>query len=124
MPIVINFQRRFAPLVRSGEKRHTMRLRSSNTPKPGDARSLRTWTGLPYRSKQEILISEVVVTRVEPMSTWLYCGSLYVRINSVQLSDKQIVAFARADGFADAGDMWRWLEDNGRLPFKGVLIHW
>ena len=55
---VRTFKPQFAPLVKAGTKRQTIRpmpKRERDIPKEGDLESWREWTGKPYRSKQREL---------------------------------------------------------------------
>lgn len=122
---VFMFKDRFAPKVRDGSKRQTIRPRRRNPLKPGDAISLRRWTGKPYRSKQEEL-GTGIVEAVEAVEIRL--GSplpIVVKPPSPEFDyfpcpDK----FARADGFEDWNDMRQWFLETHGLPFHGSLIRW
>jgi len=106
---VILFQDKFAELVRSGEKKQTIRL--SARCKPGDELSLRKWTGKPYRSKQETLRNSVC-TRVQEVQ--IYEGP------STETSEM----LARADGFSSHAEMQAWFNNTHGLPFEGQQIEW
>ena len=117
---VLMFKERFAPIVKSGSKRQTIRCAARC--KVGDTLSLRCWTGLPYRSKQEILREEtcsdvvpVVISRAGIQFNFPSCG-----LADAQPSD----AMANADGFVDWEDMVTWFEKTHKLPFHGDLIRW
>jgi hypothetical protein len=121
--IVRMFKPRFAPLVEAGTKLQTVRPRPKrlrDMPKEGDAISLRTWTGLPYRSKQRNLreslvasVELVLITR-EGVTT----GGPDRRI------EPQCDEFARADGFESWAELIAWFEEQHGLPFLGILIKW
>jgi hypothetical protein len=111
---VILFQERFAPLVAAGSKRQT--IRQTARCKVGDWVSLRRWTGKPYRSKQEVLRTDVC-TRVMPVRVdpdVLFLDGIKMRQNF----------FARRDGFKDWAEMREWFEAVHGLPFLGWLIEW
>ena len=118
---VIMFQDRFAPKVHDGSKCQTIRKEARC--KVGDTLSLRRWTGKPYRSKQEIL-REAVCESAEPVLILRPLGeaSAAVGLNVIRGADAD--AFARADGFADFGEMVKWFENTHGLPFNGWLIKW
>lgn len=88
-------------------------------PKPGDTLSLRWWSGKPYRSKQRV-ICEATVTRVD--RCLIADGALY--IDEKMLTVEECNAFARADGFPNANDLWDWFRDTHGLPFMGIVIYW
>ncbi len=50
-------------------------------------------------------------------------GIRVIKVDGVPIDD--IDAFARADGFSDHDDMWRfWFEAHGTGVFQGVMICW
>lgn len=114
------FKPQFAPLVESGEKRQTVRPTPKRMPKVGEALSLRTWTGLPYRSKQRVLretvVAEVREILVDEHGVTLYDGEAGYAPNHY--------TFAQADGFPTWADMRDWFQQQHGLPFRGVLIKW
>ena len=112
---VINFQPRFATLVRRWAKTQTMRKKARC--KPGDTLSLRQWSGRPYRSKQ-VLIKEVVCKSVAPVCVDKRDG---VTVDGEHVDEED---FARADGFEDFFEMLVWLDATHGLPFHGELISW
>lgn len=119
---VRNFQPRFAPLVKSGKKRQTMRLtpkRPCDMPKAGDVESWREWTGKPYRSKQNELI-KVILLSVEKI--WFTGDNILVGDQIIEWRPEEMEEFAQADGFKDLKDMNDWFEKNHGLPFEGILI--
>jgi len=121
--IVIMFQNRFAELVRVGAKRQTIRKRRKRRIHPKDDLSLRRWTGLPYRSKQETL-RLTQCSSVHPIRMSVFRGELRVRVNDRRLDEVQVVALAQADGFKTTAEMKEWFETNHSFPFDGDLICW
>lgn len=124
--VVKTFMRRFAPKVRDGTKRQTVRPRPKRLrdyPRKGDRFSGRMWTGRPYNSPQEIL-REGIVTAVIPIEI----SSWGIRLsNSMDYLPKgQETRFARADGFENWQDMRKWFAENHpkAMPFSGLLIKW
>ena len=118
---VIMFQDKFAPKVRDGSKCQT--IRKAARCKAGDTLSLRRWTGKPYRSKQEIL-REVVCESAEPVLILRPPGEATAAVGLNVIRGGDMDAFARADGFADFGEMVKWFENTHGLPFNGWLIKW
>lgn len=110
------FKPRFAPLVESGAKLQTVRPLPARLPQPGDRISLRTWTGLPYRSKQRIL-RESIIERV----AFCNIGTAGIRLDDYHVPPDD---FARADGFRDFADLLAWFEETHALPFAGIAIFW
>lgn len=114
------FKAQFAGLIESGKKLQTVRPTPARMPRAGDTISLRTWTGLPYRSKQRVL-REAVITSVV---------SIAIRANGEFVIDGELRPaweaddFAQQDGFRDANKMLLWFEEQHGLPFEGIVIYW
>jgi hypothetical protein len=126
--IVRLFKDQFAPLVRDGRKCQTVRpvpARAQDIPKRGELFSARRWTGLPYRSKQEVL-RESIVTGVMPVR--IHAGGAGARVHAwadwIDWSGEEVGEFAKADGFASFDEMRAWFEEVHRLPFEGMAIFW
>lgn len=118
---VTMFSKRFAPLVEVGTKRQTIRprpKRPQDMPKVGEMRSLREWTGKPYRSKQREL-RQVKVTAVFPIELR---DRTLMHLNGFGL--KPTDDWAQADGFKDWQDMHDWFHREHGLPFSGILFSW
>lgn len=113
------FKPQFAELVERGLKLQTVRPVPKRMPKPGDALSLRAWSGLPYRSPQRVLM-EAVVTYVYPVRIF-HSGIIQ---NGQRLSDGHVRRFAEADGFDGVEEMLNWFEEVHGLPFDGIVIYW
>jgi hypothetical protein len=120
------FKPRFAPAVERWEKLQTIRPKPKRMPQPGDIISLRTWEGLPYRSKQRVL-GEAVIASVEE----IHLGELYLqRLNTTWIYGKRsgrkggMDRFAQFDGFADWPDLVEWFRATHGIPFSGILVRW
>lgn len=133
---VYMFQPRFAPMVRDGTKRTTIRplRRPGWRPKVGQQLSLRMWADKPYRSPHVILRDKEIVQEVHgvviqalrrpgPMPE---DGTMYVAcfIDGRRLNVKEWDELARADGFKDSIEMYDWFCETHGLPFMGELIKW
>lgn len=112
-----NFQKRFAPKILSGEKRHTIRAdrKDGRLPKPGEL--LHLYTGLRQKGTQFLMRARC--TKVEQINIEVD-GS--IAIENVFLSVDEEEALARADGFRDFLEMSEFWD--GRRPFSGHIIHW
>jgi hypothetical protein len=110
------FKPQFAALVQAGKKCQTVRPVRKRMPKPGDQISLRMWIGKPYRSKQSILGSSVIlqVNHCDITETGVCVNSYAVPCDE----------FARADGFGDFFELRNWFAATHGLPFEGILIKW
>ena len=112
------FKPQFAPAVFTGAKRQTVRPVPRRMPKAGDTLSLRTWRGLPYRSRQQIL-GETTIERVREVTIH---GTGQIELAGRYLTTPEMEAFARADGFADLEALLAWFRAEHGLPFTGILI--
>lgn len=115
------FKPRFAPLVKSGQKRQTVRPWPKRVPQRGDIIDCREWAGKPYRSKQRRLreadIFNVRVIRIRNLKSYVLDG---IKVDL----PRDLNAFAKADGFADWLEMVNWFKREHGLPFRGILILW
>ncbi len=120
---VYTFMPPLVPLVESGAKAQTFRCRKRD-PKPGDALSLRCWTGRPYASTQRIL-GESECIRVLPCT--ISIGSIH--LGGIRLDTLAIDTFAKADGFPDAKALFAFFIQHrglGRKTFQltGTVTYW
>lgn len=109
------FKTQFVAPIMAGEKTHTIRATRANPDKPGN--TLHLYTGL--RHKGARLLMRPKCSRVETISIneW---GVIVV--DNITLVHDEMEQLARRDGFADYAEMMKFWE--GRLPFKGHIIHW
>jgi hypothetical protein len=120
------FSKRFAPMVKAGTKRQTIRPVPKRLPKVGDLESWREWTGNPYHSKQrELAQVEIVgVERIRIVAT----SSLFQiylpdrPFNGGLMKPEEWDAFAKADGFDSMLHLVEWFGQTHGLPFEGILI--
>lgn len=110
---------RFAPLVKAGTKRQTVRPVPKRLPKVGDVFSLRTWAGKPYRSKQ-VRLKVAKLTEVRRIRIL----KAQIQIEGRYLTRYELHEFAIADGFAGILDLLTWFNEEHGLPFKGILYKW
>ena len=115
-----NFQERFVPFVLSGAKTHTIRARRSRPDKPGD--TLHLYTGL--RHKGARLLMRVECVKVEEISIEIGRNPDFplVEIDGVALTLDECESLAQRDGFKNFDEMMEFW--NGRLPFRGLIVHW
>ncbi|MCC7517730.1 MAG: ASCH domain-containing protein [Verrucomicrobiae bacterium] len=120
---VLLFKPRFAPLVEQGIKRQTIRPRRRRPPVPGDALSLRAWTGLPYRSKQRTLLDPQTCREVLPVA--LHPDRIVLGNQVFAWDSAEAVSLATKDGFSGPEDFRAFFaETHGGFPFFGILIRW
>lgn len=107
-------------LPRRLEKLHT--IRRSARMKKGTKLSLRTWSGLPYRSKQ-LKFADVVCAGVQKIHIWQDSfGGRYVVIDDRDeiLPDAVVERLAVNDGFDNVDQFFSWFG----WDFTGYIIHW
>jgi hypothetical protein len=121
---ILNFKKRFAPKVKSGKKRQTIRA-FRKYPIKVDER-LYLYTGLRTKSTQKL--REVTCISVEHIEIRFYARRLPVVIisNCAIWEPNGLNEFAKADGFQDWLDFQNfWFQEHGPLKvFKGTLIKW
>ena len=117
------FKPRFAPLVKSGAKRQTIRPLPKRVPNIGDLESWRQWSGLPYRSPQ-VELAEVRITMLEVFALLNAAdfGLVGDPMREAWLGINSWNAFARADGFGSMEELVKWFEAEHDLPFIGLVI--
>jgi len=117
---VTMFKERFKDLILAGKKCTTIRPRGKHRPQPGEARSLRVWTGRPYRSPQAVFATVVLREVVDVEIT--EDGPL---VDGIQLTGMERNRFAWDDGFEAWEDLLEWFQAREeRLPFEGYLLRW
>lgn len=122
-----NFQERFADAIKAGEKRQTIRQRGKRPPpKVGD--TLILFTGMRTIHCRKLLQAKCAA--VEPISIsaamrmvkmvrlvgWTY---IYVPLDA-----DEVEALARADGFDNANEFFRFFQEEHGGTLSGHLIKW
>jgi len=122
------FQPRFAPLVKSGAKRQTIRPVPKRMPQIGDRESWREWTGRPYWSLQQEL-AKVQIIAVETIEIhgdiwgthhFAVKGATALRQDWWGINGWD--GFAKADGFGSLRELFDWFKAEHGLPFFGIVI--
>lgn len=113
------FKPQFAPLVKDGSKRQTIRPTPKRPVLIGSKESWRKWSGKPYRSSQ-IELAQVVVTNVRAI-TLAGFGMFIVSGKDATWDEAQEIA--RMDGFESLEAMMQWFYKEHGLPFEGILIN-
>ena len=123
-----NFQSRFAPKVRSGEKLQTIRRRRKRPTVEGDTLYLYT----NQRTKNAEKLREVKCVRVLPIEIYENIGDAVissrewraatVKVGPDWIPPDEMDEFASADGFADAEDFFAfWRDVHGLTPETPLL---
>jgi hypothetical protein len=122
-----NFKPQFVEPILKARKTHTIRAVRKHPDKPGDTMHL--YTGL--RRKGAWLIGRVECAKVETITIREESsikfddatGHLFaVKIDGQKLAADECEQLARRDGFSSFREMMDFWE--GRLPFRGQIIHW
>ena len=118
-----NFKKQFAPFILEGSKTHTIRAMRAHPEKPGNM--LHLYTGL--RQKGATLLFRAPCVKVEEIEIEEIAEILQVPVHVVRVDGESLdrgecEALARRDGFRDFTEMMKFWD--GRLPFKGHIIHW
>ena len=111
----LSFQKRFVPFIESGDKTHTIRAYRKRPFRAGDTLSL--YYGMRTKVCRLLLRCECTATRDLLIDR---AGDIY--IDGCALSMDEMEALALRDGFRSHTDMMTFWE--GRLPFRGQIIHW
>jgi hypothetical protein len=114
----LNFQKQFAPLVKSGKKNQTIRAlrKDGKLFKEGDV--LYLFTGMRTsncKRLKTVVCKEVFSIRITRT------GSMYFKPG---ISEGDYDTMATSDGFKDNQEMIEWFKNTHGLPFKGQLIKW
>lgn len=120
-----NFSKRFAPLVETGQKRQTIR-KTARGAKRGDTAYL--YTGqrtVTCRKLGEGVITEVMRIEIaNDAGTGPQCAVTLPSGELRRLIGDDLLAFARADGFANTEEFVEWFADRYGLPFRGYVHQW
>ena len=116
----LNFQRRFAPKIKTGEKRQTIRAPRKHPVKVGD--TLHLFTGMRRAGCERIGKSicigtqQIILSALGEDRRVNICDPMMRAVDGEQL--------ARLDGFQSEKEMFNWFEETHGLPFMGTLITW
>ena len=114
----INFQKRFAELILTGQKRQTIRLVRKYPIRQGDM--LYLYTG--QRTKHCESLGLVQCTSILKITL---TKEFKIIVDIIPLSSIQEESdFITAEGFKSWQDMYRFFNKRYVLPFEGVLIKW
>lgn len=123
-----NFKNQFVEPIRAGTKNHTIRAdQKDGTPRAKVGDLLHHYCGMRTKGCFRI-VPAVTCTKVERITIddlgscdGIPYGRL-IRVDENQLSHDECEQLARADGFLNLAAMMAFWD--GRLPFKGSIIHW
>ena len=118
-----NFQKQFAPLVESGEKRQTIRAKGKRThAQPGAA--LQLYTGMRTKVCRKLVNPDPVCTEVLDVYMYEAGGECFMQVGGKVTFAHEVAEIARADGFATREEFFQFFRTTHGMPFHGVLIKW
>ena len=121
----LSFKRRFAPRIRAGQKRHTIRAIRTRGFRYGD--DLYLWIEQRKPSREWIGFSKCAEVQEVRIDLGAEFGRLDFTIDGARLTLSEEDALARADGFDDMRALYDfWIETHGiqAFPWDGQIIHW
>lgn len=121
-----NFQRRFAPLIRQGVKRSTIRRRRKDGRDAKAGETLYLFTGM--RTKKCTRLLETRCEKVSRIRIRQYERSAHAKIDlsrrRLLAGDPLLTSLWQNEGFDSLKDMLAWFRKNHGLSFSGLLIEW
>lgn len=134
--IVFNFKKRFAPDVRSGKKRQTIRAfrKDGKVPVPGTTVA-HLFTGMRSKTEKCVRLRKDPEPVVIVMTVRIVQDSYEVtstRTDGTASNEKRAKAiaasgvdrFAVLDGFESWADLTEWIGETHGFPFVGFLSAW
>jgi hypothetical protein len=112
----LNFQKRFAEAVYSGDKRQTIRAPRKNPIWKGD--TLFLYTGMRTKNCRRLCVA--ICTHVRDIRI----SKNQIQIEKMKLSPQQMDLLARDDGFSGFAEMREWFSQTHALPFRGQIYRW
>jgi hypothetical protein len=121
--VAYNFQKRFAPPIKSGDKSHTIR-KNGKRRHAREGESVQLYTGMRTRSCKKIVAKDPVCVFCKSIAIYVGASSIdYIYVGGLEVIDME--AFAIADGFKSLADMHAfWLDFHGQGVFEGSMIGW
>jgi uncharacterized protein YqfB (UPF0267 family) len=117
--VAYGFKSRFAPLVESGAKTHTIRdARKSRHARPGEFVQL--YTGLRTSQCRKLIDPDPICVSVQPI---VFHPSKSIAIDNLPLSSEAVEKLALSDGFESVEEFWQFFG----VPSEQVerfLISW
>jgi len=108
------FQPQFEKKILDGVKTSTIRKRAH----PPGEKSLRVWTGKPYRSKQRQFALAHFALPIQ-----VSISHMFIRFSDGQttMTEHGANSIAKQEGFEHYGEMVAWFRETHGLPFDGYF---
>ena len=122
---VLNYKKQFAPAVRSGEKRQTIRAQRKDGRLPKVGETLRHYTGM--RTSTSEHLSDSVCKVVVPIHISAYAIGNYafaIVVGKRHLTFEEGTKLAKADGFGSRAEFIDFFKEAHGFPFDGFLVKW
>lgn len=113
------FKYRFARKVETGEKRHTIRAPRKDGKRPVVGTPFHAFEGMRTKKCRRLLTSRICAVQdiVIEENGRILVGGRWLPVDDAH-------AFAVADGFTSANELFEFFKTEHGLPFIGHLIHW
>jgi hypothetical protein len=115
----LNFKKRFASNVESGEKRYTIRARRKDGRDPRSGQTLYLYTGMRTQYCRKLGEEKCKTTEAITIEGW---HNVIVGIKPLSLVEEKELAIS--DGFETSGDFFKFFEKTHGFPFYGLIIRW
>lgn len=115
----INFQKQFAPLVESGQKRQTIRALRKDGRDPISGDRLFLYTGMRTKGCRKLMDTVCASTYAITIKT-----NGTIKLDGQVLHHRTAEELAQADGFESRDAMIAWFSKTHEMPFHGRLIKW
>ena len=122
-----SFKKQFVEPIQNGTKHHTIRAERKDGRVPAKAGdTLYLYCGMRTKGCFKIFVGplgDVTCTKVQRIEIYeLVMGGWGIKLDGQPLMFDEAAQLARCDGFGSFKEMMAFWE--GRLPFKGYIVHW
>lgn len=118
----LNYKTRFAPLIESGIKRTTIRLRRKDGRDPKPGQTLYHYTGMRTKKCRRLRVAQCKT--VSAIRITQYSCSSSISINRRRVICQALLDLVIGEGFESLSDMLNWFRQTHGPKFSGLLIEW
>lgn len=112
-----NFQKRFAQLVLSGQKKQTVRAKRKDGRAPKVGQPFVGYTGMRTKTCERLITSTIIKVQDIRITAGIY-------VDGSSLMADQALLLAKADGFHTVHDFLEWFRTQHGAIFEGHIITW